>query len=272
MYVNVNNTNKISTDLITHVTISKYGVKTYSVLSILINGNERVQRESIINFDKYSCIEELYNILNNWVYIKQEYQDLYINPDNIILIYTSLDNEYICFKLRSDNSKNIIRILNTQENKNIVEGLTQMKHFIKLEKHIVNINKISNIKLTEKKTIINFAHTISLKEKRLIPDYLYTSKDIISEISKAGLLDNFITSKLTNEDTYFINKDHISNITVDSNNRRIVFNLDYSITMPNKANISSGDLITSDFVYLNFDYYDDFITEYDRISTDLLVS
>jgi len=130
-------------------------------------------------------------------------------------------------------------------------------NLIKIPKSkIINLDTVSSIgfKVTpdgDTKVIVNYSHSITLKNGNMVADYTYAYysqplKDVY-ETFIALLGENVLTS--TDVSHYVINGDKVSNIAFDNDKRRIIFNLNYS----KEIQMIDGEYsLSSDFCYWDY--------------------
>ena len=137
---------------------------------------------------------------------------------------------------------------------------------------LVNLNSVTNIVFDENwtdrfgnhkpKIIFNFDYPVTLpKTDKKISDYKYMIFDTKSEyelkVKELEFLVNemgWIAPIVNNRIDKIINPDKISFMTHDDNNQRIILNLNTSVSF-------HGDYsrLTSDFVYINFNDWEEYV-------------
>jgi len=141
--------------------------------------------------------------------------------------------------------------------------------FVKNSKEmIVNFENVSSICNDDErnKIIINYNYNVKLKDK-LIPDYLYINYE--TEEEKEAILDKvkIITSSWIRNKDRFVNPKMVSSIKFDDERNRIIVNLNYTITAKNSRNES---ILTSDFLYIDFETEDLYKIEKDKLLQDCI--
>jgi len=136
-------------------------------------------------------------------------------------------------------------------------------NLVKISKSkIINLDTVSSIgfKVTSDgdiKVIVNYSHSITLKNGIMVADYTYAYysqplKDVY-EIFVNLLGENALIS--TDISHYLINGDKVSNIAFDNDKRRIIFNLNHS----KEIQMNDGEyILTSDFCYWDYSTQDEY--------------
>jgi hypothetical protein len=127
---------------------------------------------------------------------------------------------------------------------------------------LVNLDSVSSIgfKLTpdgETKVIVNYSHSITLKNGNMVADYtyIYYNQGRV-ETAKAfakAMGDNALIS--SDKSHYLVNGDKVANIALDRDKRRIIFNLSYSKEIQLTGGVYT---ISSDFCYWDFSTEDEY--------------
>jgi len=130
---------------------------------------------------------------------------------------------------------------------------------------IVNLENVSNIYVDGEdsgKIIFNMNYSVQIFGDKMTPDYVYWTFNSAEE--KDELMDAFVNPIASlgwifpAEDGHrFVNTKCISSIGFDENKNRVIFNLNYHVSMP-----KNNKKLTSDFVFFNFSstkLYTDFV-------------
>lgn len=113
------------------------------------------------------------------------------------------------------------------------------------EKYIVNLGKVSFIRILEDKIVFNMVNSISIENDEWRPDYIYWKYSIEKENKVRAQCSNWICYKDT-----LINPEHITSIKFDECKRKTFFNLvgQKTIFIRGQKSISSN--------YVFFEYED----------------
>jgi len=105
---------------------------------------------------------------------------------------------------------------------------------------IINLKNVSTIQLDSerKKIIFNFINSINIMDRET-PDYCYQNFKTPEETEEAFealkqtryIKENFIISKKQTNRGEILNKNFITSINIDERRKRIIFNLNFSITI-----------------------------------------
>ncbi len=160
-----------------------------------------------------------------------------------------------------------------------------MKQFItgpEPDNKVINLKEVSNIAFEEYtdrngndtwKIIYNFCFPISLKNNtsKKVPDYQYMvfhdkkeydrTVDILNELVNQK---NWLAPNVSGTIKRIINPDAISFVATDHRKNRVIVNLSTSVSFWNELS-----RMTSDFVYFDFDTFEDFTAEHSYILDQL---
>ena len=149
--------------------------------------------------------------------------------------------------------------------------------FLSNEDKMVNTDSVTNIVIEGNKVIFNLDYGISLQgdDAHIIADYVYmivkdpgALEQMKQDIKSLNWIDsNFGAEDYKNvyrDNNRVVNPDAISFVKFDNRKSRIIFNLRSSVSF--KRNIYQK---TSDFVYYDHSYIDDFEDEKIRITNIL---
>lgn len=127
---------------------------------------------------------------------------------------------------------------------------------------LINLETVSSIGFKptpegETKVIVNYSHSITLKNGNMVADYTYIYySQGVQETTKAfikAMGDNVLVS--TDKNHYVVNGDKVANIAFDNDKRRIIFNLSYSKEIQLTGGVYT---ISSDFCYWDFSTDDEY--------------
>lgn len=134
---------------------------------------------------------------------------------------------------------------------------------------IINLDNVSNVFVDRKngKVIFNMNYTVKLSDA-LTPDYEYWYFNDLDEIMKI-IDDSLRRAKFivpNNIYNRYVNPKCVASIKIDDKNKKVIFNLNSTVTHPDDARkISEGQHIplhkqklTSDFVFIKFTNTDEF--------------
>lgn len=145
-----------------------------------------------------------------------------------------------------------------------------MNAFVQFNNQLINLENVSNINFLakSKRIVMNMNYSINTgKPDKLISDYIYLDFDAVSEYEEAKtyilgvgyICDNFIHKGLKDG---LINIKSISSVKFDEDRLRVIFNLSHSSSIKNKQN---KPIVTSDFVFVDFDDLYDYNTYVDFV-------
>lgn len=152
--------------------------------------------------------------------------------------------------------------------------------FLQTATRAVNLQNVSNINiLNNGRIVFNMNYSIEIlyfdkaqrkEKKKFISDYVYwdsyDSTDLADNIdqlkSQQYFKDNFI-EQLSNG---YINKNEISSIKYAENKHRVIFNLSHPVTF---TDFDGEDKLTSEFVYVNCEDFEQFNSYIQYIETEL---
>ena len=127
---------------------------------------------------------------------------------------------------------------------------------------LVNLDNVSSVGFKtmpegDTKVIVNYSHSITLKNGNMVADYTYiyfnqsleeSFNDIVRAMGSTALVS-------TDKSHYVINAEKVANIAFDVEKKRVIFNLNYS----KEIQLSGGVYtISSDFCYWDFQTEDEF--------------
>jgi len=136
-----------------------------------------------------------------------------------------------------------------------------MSNFISYKDNkIINIDNVSNIAIdncsNNKKVIFNLGYSIKVFDGKVTSDYVYWKFD--SDIELKEIVNRFLP-KIRHwihpayDNHHYINPSSISSIKFEDRKYRVIFNLNYSTSIPNNI-----DKITGDFEFFDFNDYKDY--------------
>jgi len=119
---------------------------------------------------------------------------------------------------------------------------------------LINLAVVSTISIDKNKVIYNFINSIDILGRET-PDYSYerfkTNKEAekrFKELQQLDIIkDRFLFHK--NHKNEIVNKDYITSIVYDEKKQRIIFNLNYSISVIDKK--TGKEVKISKFIYWN---------------------
>lgn len=134
---------------------------------------------------------------------------------------------------------------------------------------LINLAVVSSISIDNKKVIYNFINSIDILGRQT-PDYSYERFNSTLEANKRFkellnldlVKDKFLFHK--NHENEILNKDFITSIVYDSRKRRVIFNLNFSISVKDRK---TGNIVKiSKFIYWN----DIDKNEYEKLEEEFL--
>lgn len=155
--------------------------------------------------------------------------------------------------------------------------MKQQNQFIKVKGKIINLNKVSNIKIINKNNgyvvFFNFNYSININKSDkvlTISDYaefgIYNDKDI-SRFKTELKLNSFIENNFIEYYNGYINKNEISCIKQDDYNNKIIINL----SNPKSFKAESGEYgITSEFIFINCRSVDEYNNQLNSIINEIM--
>jgi hypothetical protein len=132
-------------------------------------------------------------------------------------------------------------------------------HITNPNEKLVNLNNVSTISLDceRNKIIYNFTNSINILGRET-PDYSYQTFETFEEAENVFFAlkelkfvqDNFLISSNINNSYEIVNKNFVTSINLDEKHKRIIFNLNYSVTIIDHK--TNKPIKISKFVYYNY--------------------
>lgn len=127
---------------------------------------------------------------------------------------------------------------------------------------LVNLDNVSSVGFKtmpegDTKVIVNYSHSITLKNGNMVADYTYIYFNQSLEESIDAVVTAMGSAALVSTDKshYVINAEKVANIAFDVEKKRVIFNLNYS----KEIQLSGGVYtISSDFCYWDFQTENEF--------------
>lgn len=152
-----------------------------------------------------------------------------------------------------------------------------MSNFININNTLLNLESVSNVNIQRKRNrvIFNLNYTIGVPksskedQSKRISDYVYW--DFSNNLELVNSVENLLNHNYIKENfiilgNSWINKNEISTVKFDQNKLRFIFNLSNSATFVDRK----GDIrLTSEFVYVDFDDYNEFEVNMKYVATIL---